>query len=382
MTTLQPAADAEFTYVDGPEPLRDMLAWIEPAARLAVDVEADSLYHYHEKVCLVQVTACGRNFLVDPLSGLDLGPLVDLAAGRTVIFHGADYDLRMLRTSFGFRPRAGVIDTMLAARLLGLPAIGLGSLIEQFAGVHVAKGGQKSDWSRRPLSAAQLQYAADDTRYLEPLADLLTADLDRLGRRAWLDQSCLAAIEAAEVTRTVDPEREWRIKGVRDLGAGQAAYVRELWHWREREADRTDRPPFKILTNDTLLALAIWGQAHPHEPLARGPRLPRDFYGSRVKSLEDVLRRAAAMKPEEWPEPRLRSVGPPIRPGRGLDRLRAEVARLATRHAVDPSVIAPRTAMEELTRLRPRDAAGICLAGLMPWQAELLLPIVRRVIGG
>jgi ribonuclease D len=381
MTTLQPAADTEYLYVDSAETLGRMIAWIEPAARLAADVEADSLYHYHEKVCLLQVTARGRNFLVDPLSRVDLGPLVTAMAARTVIFHGADYDLRMLRSSFGFRPQAGVIDTMIAARLLGLEAIGLGSLIEKFAGVHIAKGGQKSDWSRRPLTAAQLKYAVDDTRYLEPLADLLSADLDRQGRRPWFEQSCAAAIEAAEVTRTVDPDREWRLKGVRDLGAGQAAYVREIWHWREREASRVDRPPFKILANDAILALAIWAQANPHAPLANGPRLPRDFHGARMASLEDAIRRAAALNPEEWPLPRLRPVGPPLRPGRGLDRLRDEVARLAVRHAVDPSVIAPRSSLEEISRTRPTDAAGICRAGLMMWQAELLLPILRRVQG-
>jgi ribonuclease D len=382
MTTLHAAADTTYTYVDRDVTLHEMLAWMAPAGRLAIDIEADSLYHYREKVCLAQVTVRGRNFVVDPLAKLNLEPFLAALAGQTLVIHGADYDLRILRGSFGFRPRAGVIDTMIAAQLLGFEKPGLSSLVEQFSGRTFSKGGQKSDWSRRPLSPAQLRYAVDDTRYIEPLADRLLADLGRLGRRQWFEQSCEAAIEATVGDREVDPDRQWRIKGVWDLTRSQAAFVRELWRWREREAERADRPPFKILGNEGLMELAAWAEKHPGADLARAPRLPRDFRGTRLESLREAILKAGRLGHSDWPEPRLRFSEKRLSPGKGLDRLRDGVARLAADLGLQPGVIAPRTALEEISRRRPTDVAEIQQAGkLLPWQAGLLVPVVRRALG-
>jgi ribonuclease D len=382
MTLLQAAADTSYTHVNTDSGLHEMVAWMAPAHRLALDTEADSLYHYYEKTCLIQLTAGGRNFVIDPLAKINLGPFLAALEARTLVLHDADYDLRMLKTSYGFRPKAGVVDTMIAARLAGHEALGLSSLLERYAGQRFSKGGQKSDWSRRPLTAAQLQYAVDDTRYLEPLADLLLAELDRLGRRPWLEQSCEAAIEATGTNREADPLEQWRIKGVRDLAPGQAAFLRELWRWREREAQQADRPPFKILGPDALLELAVWAEKHPQADLFHASRLPRDFRGVRLQSLREAIQKAASLAPADWPEPRLRRPDERPGPGRGLNRLRDDVARLAADLGLAPSVIAPRTALEEISRRRPTDAAGIRqAAGLAPWQAELLLPVVRRALG-
>jgi ribonuclease D len=382
MTTLRAAADTTFTYVDSDEAMHEMLAWMAPAHRLAIDTEADSLYHYHEKICLMQLTVRGRNFVVDPLAKVDLRPFVAALAHQTPVFHGADYDLRMLRSSLGFRPKAGVIDTMVAAQLLGCQKPGLSSLVEEYSGQAFGKGGQKSDWSRRPLSPSQLQYAVNDTRYLEPLADRLLAELDRLGRRHWFEQSCEAAIEATAGDRQADPERQWRIKGAWDLKSSQAAFLRELWLWREREAQRADRPPFKILGDEALLNLAAWAEKNPRAGLAQAPRLPRDFRGARLESLREAIHKAGRLAPSDWPEPRLRHSNTRQRPGQGYDRLREGVAGLAASLGLQPAVIAPRTALEEISRLRPTSAAGIQKAGaLMPWQAELLEPVVRRAVG-
>lgn len=382
MTLLHAAADTSYLYVDREATLHEMLAWMAPAERLAIDIEADSLYHYHEKVCLVQLTVRGRNFVLDPLAKLDLGPFALALARPTLVLHGADYDLRMLRGSFGFRPVAGVIDTMMAAQLLGCEKQGLSALVEQFFGHTVSKGGQKSDWSRRPLTSAQLQYAVDDTRYLEPLADRLLADLDRLGRRHWLQQGCEAAIEVTENDREADPERQWRIKGVRDLTHPQAAFVRELWRWREQEASRADRPPFKVLGDAGLMELAVWAEKHPGAGLGQAPKLPRDFRGPRLESLREAILAAGRLGPEDWPEPRPRATGERKTPGPGFDRLRDGVARLAADLGLQPSVIAPRTALEELSRRRFGDAERIRQAGrLLPWQAELLVPVVRHTLG-
>ena len=384
MPELRPAADATYTYVDTDAAVSDMLAWMAPADRVAVDLEADSLYHYYEKVCLLQLTVRGRNFILDPLAGADVAPFVAALADKTLILHGCDYDLRMLRGSFDFAPRKRVIDTMIAAQLLGCEKFGLSSLVQEHSGETLSKAGQKSDWSRRPLSQTQLQYAADDTRFLGPLADILLAQLDELGRREWLDEACDAAMATVAIDAPApDPQREWRIKGVRDLTARQAAFVRELWRWREREAQRADLPPFKILGNDRLLELAVWAEGNPRASLDRGPRLPRHFRRRRLESLRAVIRKARQLDPSDWPEPKLRGARRRERPDKGFPRLRDSIARLAEQLGLPPSVIAPRAAMEEIARKQPTDVDGIQQVGaLMSWQAKLIAPAVRAALDG
>ena len=381
MAKLRPAADTTHTYVDTDRAMRDVLAFMAKTDRVAIDIEADSLYHYYEKVCLLQLTFRKRNFVVDPLAELNLKPFLKVLAHKTLILHGADYDLRMLRGSFDFRPKTRVIDTMIAAQLLGCQKFGLSSLIEQYSGRTLSKAGQKSDWSRRPLSRTQLRYAVDDTRYLEPLANRLLAKLSRLGRRDWFDQGCEAIMEATANKRPTDPQREWRIKGVRDLTPRQAAFVQWLWGWREREAKRADLPPFKILGNDRLLELAIWAERHPRTSLAHVPKLPRHFRRKRLESLGEMIRRVRHLRPSDWPEPRLRSPGVRKQTGKGFRRLRENVAHLAKERGLDPSVVAPRAALEKISRLRSADVAKTQqVGGLLRWQAELLAPVVRSAL--
>jgi ribonuclease D len=383
MAQLFPVADTTHTYVACDDAVRDLLDWIAPAQRVAMDIEADGLFHYYQKVCLAQLTVRGRNFIIDTLAGADLAPLWAALADKVLLFHSADYDLRMLRSSCGFRPRAGLVDTMIAAQLLGREKLGLATLVEEFAGQPFSKVGQKSDWSHRPLSPAQLLYAVDDTRYLEPLADLLASELDRLGRRGWFAESCAAAVDATETDRQAESPENWRVKGVWDLTPHQAAIMRELWLWREDEARRADLPPFKVIGNEMLMALAVWAQAHPRAPLAEGPRLPRHFVGRRLETLRDTVNRAVALEASEWPEPRLRRNEQKPEPGPGFEKLRHEVAQLAQSLNVPASVVAPRLAMEEISRRRPTDVAGIRAVGhLLQWQAELIAPLVARTIGG
>ncbi len=385
MNQTQPSgAGAAYTYVDNDGALGELLAWIAPSPRAALDLEANSLHHYHEKICLMQLSDRGRHFLIDPLSAVDLGPFLAALGEKTLILHGADYDLRMLKNSLGFRPRGVVIDTMLAAQLAGRKELGLAALVAPLSGELRVKSGQKSDWSRRPLKAAQLSYAVEDTRFLEELADQLLAELDALGRRAWFEQQCAALVAATATDRVVDPEKQWRIRGVRELGPQQAAFVREIWRWREGEADRTDRPPFKILGNEQIVALAVAAAEALLAGEGRLPEIPHYVRGERLETLREALRAAALLGPADWPEPRVRTVGPVRRrTGANFERLREAVAKLAGELGIEPAVLAPRAALEEISRLGLGDAAALVEKGrLLPWQAELLAPVVKRIQGG
>ncbi|NCO41894.1 MAG: hypothetical protein COY42_03930 [Armatimonadetes bacterium CG_4_10_14_0_8_um_filter_66_14] len=372
-----------YVYVSRQGPLDALTRQVEGAVRVAIDTEANSLYRYRERVCLIQLSVDGDNHLVDPLARLDLTGFMNALAGKPLIFHGADYDLRMMRSSFGFRPGGWVFDTMIAAQLVGYEQVGLASLVERFFGVTLSKGAQKSDWTRRPLPARELAYAAADTRYLPELAELLREELQHLGRLGWHEEACERLIEATAEDNHRDPETEWRVKGVSRLDRQQLVFARQLWYWREREAERADLPPFKIVGNEQLVSWAVWAAAHPGESLEQGPRLPRTCSGRRLRELERAIREAQQRPQADWPQRRVRRPAersaPDCRPL--TDALVEECARVAGSLHLPPSVIAPRAALTALSRARPHTLEQLMESGpLMRWQAELLAPGFRELL--
>ena len=364
----------DYLYVCNSATLEKLIRSIGNGESVAVDMEADSLHSYFEKVCLIQLSVGDEHFVVDPFVDLDFGGLVEVLAPKRLILHGADYDLRLMRAWKGFRPRGEVFDTMIAAQLLGIEQIGLAALIQQFLEVTIEKGSQKSDWSRRPLSQTQLRYAVNDTRYLEELSECLHGELRERGRVEWHRESCRAMVEATGRDRERDPEEAWRIKGAGRLTHRQLAYLRELWIWRDMLARRADRPPFKVLQNQKMVELIEWAESHPGEPLDQGPKLPRDIVGSRRRALKHALDRAAAMTPAEWPEFRLRVHAKPVPfDPRELDALRGACTKVAEELEIAPSTLAPKAALEGIVRQRPRTRDEIMASGgLLHWQAELV----------
>lgn len=161
--------------------LIELAEQLAPLDRIAVDTEADSLHCYFEKLCLIQISVPGIDVLVDPLAGADLSPLFHSLTAKTLILHGADYDVRLFRR-IGFACEGTVFDTMLAARLTGHPTFNLAALVEKYFGVTLAKASQKSNWARRPLTSKMSEYALNDTRYLSSLAKELESQLRELGR--------------------------------------------------------------------------------------------------------------------------------------------------------------------------------------------------------
>src|SRR6195256_5194301 len=181
--------------------LAELLPKLEPIDRIAVDTEADSLHCYFEKLCLIQVSVPGHDYLVDPLANLDLAPFAAALIPKEIVLQGADFDLRLLRRSLGFTATR-IFDTVIAARLLGIRSFSLQALVEKFFGVTLAKGSQKANWARRPLPHHMAEYAMNDTRYLLPLAEKLESGLRERGRLEWFQQSCERAREQAAVERT------------------------------------------------------------------------------------------------------------------------------------------------------------------------------------
>jgi ribonuclease D len=222
---------------------------------LALDSESNSFHVYRERVCLLQLSSRAQDWVVDPLS-VDPRPLGSLLTdGREVVLHGADYDVRCLRREYGWRlPR--LFDTMVAARRLGRPALGLAALVEERFGVRLSKSFQRSDWGKRPLARDQLAYAALDTHFLLDLHDDLSGELQRAGQledaRREFDR--IASAEPRE--KVFDPEGWRRLRGGREMDATGKAVLRGLWIAREERARALDRPPFKVMGDETLLEIA------------------------------------------------------------------------------------------------------------------------------
>ncbi len=336
---------------------------LQDAPWAAVDTEADSRHCYFEKLCLLQVSHPGCDDLVDTLAGLDLAPVFAALQGKELILHGADFDLRILRREAQFTPSA-IFDTDLAARLAGVRQTGLGALVHRHFGVQLDKASQKADWGQRPLPERLVRYAIADTHYLKPLADILRGELERLGRLDWLHQCCADLIKRSAFNRERDPEMEWRVKGWTNLGRHAQAVLRELWHWREQEAQATDRPPFHILQNERMVALA--GAAIHRKPL--DGVIPKRMHPDRRARLLEAVRRGQETPPAKYPSlPRRERMRPVPGFSHRLNELRTARDTAAQQLDMDPTLIASRATLEGLAAKKPGSVEA-----LLPWQRELL----------
>lgn len=349
--------------IDTDEKLAALDDQIVSAPWVALDTEADSLHAYPEKVCLMQVSVPGLDELIDPLSGINLGPLFKALGGHELIMHGADYDLRLLRKHHDFVPRA-IFDTMLASRLVGITQFGLTNLVSHYLGVTLDKGSQKADWARRPLTERMETYARNDTHHLKALSDKLKVELESKGRLAWQHESCARLIRDCGELKAPDLDLIWRIKGSNRLTRSGLAVLREIWHWRELEAIEANKPPYFILQHETLVELAgAASAARPVEPL-----IPARFSSRRHAGLTAAIRQGLGVPAQKRPEP-IRQVFRRINDAtkRRLVELQRRRDAKATELGIDPTLIASRATLLDLAEDWNRHEPE-----LMNWQRDLL----------
>lgn len=349
--------------IDTEQKLADYLPRLRVATWVAVDTEADSLHAYPEKVCLIQISTIAGDRLIDPLAGFDLGPLLEALSGHELIMHGADYDLRLLRKHHEFVPSA-VFDTMLAARLLGLRQFGLSHLVQTYLGVKLEKGPQKANWALRPLTQRMETYARNDTRHLKPLAERLKAELEKRKRLAWHKEFCDRLIADSTEQQPADMDSVWRVKGSHLLARPALAVLRELWQWRETEAVAANKPPFFVLSHQSLVEVA----AAAAKAQAVEPFLPRHFSERRRGALIKAIARGLGVAADHHPRI-LRSVGrrPTEAERRRYIELRKRRDARATELDIDPTLIASRSTLSDLAHNWDKHGAE-----LMNWQRRLL----------
>jgi ribonuclease D len=356
-----------YQLITQPEQLAPLGAALDRVDEIALDTEADNLFRYRTAICLLQIQAGNEIYLVDLLAELPLDGLWPRLAQKHLVMHGSDYDLRLLRGLCDFRPRS-LFDTMFAAQLLNIPRFGLAALLEQHFGIQLDKDHQKANWSQRPLDRDMLDYAAMDVHYLPALRDKLTAELERLGRLDWLRQKCQWQIDVAGDGFAGPDENSWRVSGSEKLGGRGLAVLYQLWHWRERWAEKLDTPPFKVTGNEMMMrisraaddGLPIQEVLHIH----LGRRHDRLF-----PSLADAVRQGFSTDPRSLPRRERRRDYTPLTPEElaRQDRIKNDRDRLAERLNLDPTVIATRSQLVQVAR----DPASIDEV-LLPWQAQLL----------
>jgi ribonuclease D len=380
--------------------LAELLPKIAAVGRVGIDTEADSLHCFREKLCLLQISVRsmglsesddrirvapslestspspdygvprenaihrGQNivsdFIVDPLAEIDLAPLTSLLATKEIVLHGADFDLRLLRRCLDLVPKQ-IFDTVIAARLTGIREFSLVALVERYFGIQLTKGSQRANWARRPLPQRMEEYAMNDTHYLLPLADHLKVELDWQGRFEWFQQSCRRALEQSAVSRSRDADEAWRIPGAGTLQGRAAAVLRQLWRWREDEAEAANRPPFHILQNRELLSAA--------ESFANGKVSDyKHFSARRRQAFREAAEYALNLPEKDWPVLRRRSrERPSLEIVRRVQELKQRRDHAAKKHDLEPSFIASRGAIESIAVDESRAETL-----LVPWQQQLL----------
>jgi len=237
--------------------LQQLIDDLATQSRVAVDTESNSLHAFREQVCLMQFSSTNADYLVDPLALKDLSALAPIFADPNIekIFHAAEYDLVCLRRDFHFK-FANLFDTMQAARVLGYPAVGLDRLLGDKFRIQMDKRHQKADWAARPLTKEQIHYARLDTHYLFNLRDVLESELQEGDRLQFAKEDFVRACLVEEQKQKVNGESWERFAGRKDLNLRELTIVAQLCKWRDKEAEKLNRPPYKVIMDDVFVLLS------------------------------------------------------------------------------------------------------------------------------
>jgi ribonuclease D len=248
--------DIDYQIIDTDAGLKKITNALKRERNIAIDLEADSMYHFKEKVCLVQMATDKRIIIIDPIQVKDLSPLKPLFSSRKIrkIFHGADYDIRSLYRDFNIEIN-NLFDTETACRFLGFKETGLETVIDQYFNINLDKKYQKKDWSKRPLPKQMIEYAAIDVIYLIPLAEILTKELARIDRLSWVSEECELLCSVRPVLSDNEP-LFMKFKGAGHLKPRNLAVLEALLRFRKNVAQKKDRPLFKIIGNNALMKIA------------------------------------------------------------------------------------------------------------------------------
>jgi ribonuclease D len=372
------------TIVDNRRAMDRLMSDLEKQHEIAVDTEADSFFSYREKVCLVQITVDDRDYLVDPLSDIDLEPIGRMLADarKLKVFHDGEYDILILKRRYRFAFQ-NLFDTRVAAATLGSKNPGLASVLREHFQIELDKSMQRSNWGDRPLSDKQIRYARLDTHFLLPLMRRQKEELEKRARAMIVAGEC-RRLERLEPPHAEFDADEWvKVKGARLLGPLERQVFRELFILRERLASESDQPPFRVMNNEVLIALARARPRHVGD-LSR----VEGFSWKQARKMGDEVIRSIEHGVELGP---LRSF--PVLPSKDgtsdfteeetelYERLKECRKKLAEREDMESAYLLNRHLLLRLTRERPSDLAALeRIEGMHAWQVDMFGRAILDVI--
>ncbi len=344
---------------------------------IAVDTESNSLHAYQEQVCLIQFSTPDEDYLVDPLELVDVSPLGPVFADPKVdkVFHAAEYDLICLKRDFDFDFH-NLFDTMIAASVLGREEVGLGAILQKEFGITVDKRFQRADWGQRPLPPAQLSYARQDTHFLIQLRNILKAELEEKKRWSLAQEDFQRLAMVAE--RTLENARNnnrhngengdgcFRISGSHELSPQQNAVLQELCRYRDQVARHLNRPLFKVINDETLLAIASSLPTSP-EGLRRLPGMSQGQVRRHGRALLQAVQRGLNAPPVH----QVRSPRPDDQFLNRLEALKRWRKTTAQKLGVKSDVILPRDLLYQVAEANPADYQQLSdVLSNVPWRLQ------------
>ena len=377
------ANDIGYNIIENSSQLAHLVSKIENETAIGVDLEADSMYHFKEKVCLIQMATANINVVIDPLVIKDLSALKPIFKRKDIqkIFHGADYDVRSLFRDFKIKIN-NLFDTELASRFLGSPETGLEAVLKKKFAVSLDKKYQRKDWSKRPLPREMVAYAAEDARYLLPLAQDLATELTAKGRLSWVHEECQILSNVRPNTNDVQPLYV-NFKGAGKLDPRSLAFLEALLQCRQEIARKKDRPLFRIIGSRSLLDLANTRPINLKQLEKTGALSPKQIgmYGRQVLV---AMNSAIKIAPKDLPVyPRRKALRVPAAAAERVKYLRKWRDRQAKKLSIDPSLILTKLLISTLAVQRPLKLTDLSrIKEIKKWQirefGEEILEVLRH----
>ena len=370
-------------YIDTPNQVELFLDDITGVREIALDTEGASFHRFIDRIYLLQITTRERSAVIDPIpigAPARLGQMLEDPSVE-VVFHDADYDLRLLHQDYGWHAR-NIFDTRIAAQLLGIKSFGLAALLDQFFGVQLDKKHQRADWSLRPLTPGMLDYAAQDTRYLLDLRDELRSRLEKLGRLEWAREE-FDRLEGTKWEKEDESQNFLRIKGARDLTRRELALLRELVPWRDGVARELDRATFRVMGNEVLLDIARTAPKSVQQ-LAGLKGMPRGLLDRGGAAILSAVKRGVEVAEEHLPKfPRSPKWEKEDDFEPNVTKLKTVRDAAATRLNLDPGVLCSRERLEAIARKKPSKVKDLeDVPGLRKWQiaemGEEFVEVLRK----
>ena len=363
--------ETNYQVIDTISGLENVSRILEREKAVGIDLEADSMYHFIEKVCLIQMATKKTSFVIDPLQIKDLSPLKFLFSRQdiTKIFHGADYDVRSLYRDFKIEIN-NLFDTEVACRFVGIKETGLETVLKQFFKVNLNKKYQKKDWSKRPLPQEMIDYAARDVIYLVPLAQILIKELEKKGRLSWVLEECDYLSKVRPVSSDDEP-LFLKFKGAGRLKSRSLGVLEALLQFRKQVAQKKDRPLFKIIGNAALMKIALTRPVTLRRLKGIGALSAKqiNMYGNDLIEAVDKALKAPENQLPVYPRKKA-----PVLSRKVPKRVKAIKKwrdKRAKELAIDPALVCNKALLTAIAVQKPTDTKGLAtIKNMKAWQKK------------